>query len=125
MPRLDDDEMTRIDALTARGIDPYAADDSVFGVPFLYCHGHLRAHSSGWCTVSNYEKTPLEATDERAATDEARSKGLYIYLDPRPCLHCGAMVKDGILGGSFDVHNSDLCEPGNPKSRRHDPRGRY
>jgi hypothetical protein len=126
MPTWGADMIERIEALQAKGIDPYGADDSVFERPYVYCFGHLRAHTSGWCTVSTYDKLPLDAVEgDQAATDEARGKGLYIYGDPRPCLNCGAMVRDGALGMSVDEANGTRCKPGDPRSPHHDPRNRY
>lgn len=92
MPNLGDAYYARLDACKERGIDPYGADDTVFGTGFVFCHQHLRPHSTGWCTVSNADKTPLSGATLDEATAEVRAKGWRIYGDPVPCVHCGRMV---------------------------------
>lgn len=61
----------RIAELTAGGVAWDGTDDTVFGVPFVFCNQHLRAHGTGWCTVSNVEKVTLRATTHGEADDEA------------------------------------------------------
>ena len=53
---------------------------------WIYCNQHLRPHQTGWCTVSNRNKTKLEFTptgdhqlDARTADDECRRRGLPLY----------------------------------------------
>lgn len=57
--------------LEAAGIPWDGTDDTVFDVPFVFCNQHLRAHGVGWCTVSNVEKVPLQATTHAEADVEA------------------------------------------------------
>lgn len=65
------------------GIDPQGADDSVFGVPYIYCSSHRRAHNTGWCTVRNVNKVPLTATEGTLATEECRKLGYSLYEDDK------------------------------------------
>lgn len=126
MPTIDDALLARHAALTARDLDPWGEDDSVLGVPFVYCHSHLRAHSTGWCTVAVGDKTPLAATDHETATAEAREMGLYIFGDPKPCVHCGAMIVNPVDGDSYrDADGNTRCQPGEKSSRWHSPYARY
>lgn len=73
-------------------IDPYGDDDTVLGVPMVFCHQHCRPHETGWCTVSVVEKTPLRATERDEAYAEAREKGFYIDGEAWPCGHCGVSI---------------------------------
>jgi len=56
---------------------PQQTDDRSMG-EWVYCAQHLRPHSTGWCTVSVRDKTPLEAIDREAAYEECRRRGLRI-----------------------------------------------
>lgn len=72
------------DAIEAMGFDPFSHDDREFGVDWVYCGGHVRAHTAGWCTVSNGNKVPLltrggnAAGFDAAAQEEARNLGLRV-----------------------------------------------
>lgn len=61
-------------------------EDVVLG-DWVYCHQHLNAHRSGWCTVSINEKVGLGsfpgAQHEQivAAAEKCRRLGLLLY-DP-------------------------------------------
>lgn len=59
------------------GIDPHA-EDSVFGTPFVYCGAHMRAHTSGWCTVRLVLKRPLTAQTAAEAKEEVAALGLPV-----------------------------------------------
>ena len=59
------------------GIDPYG-EDSVFGTPFVYCGAHMRAHTSGWCTVRLVLKRPLNAQTAAEAKAEVAELGLPV-----------------------------------------------
>ncbi len=57
-------------------------DERTFGVDaWVYCAQHLRAHKTGWCTVSNRDKTKLEATTEKDAAEECRRRGFKLFSD--------------------------------------------
>jgi hypothetical protein len=132
VPTWDDAMTKRIDTLTEQGIDPYDNDDKVFGetVGFVYCHAHLRAHATGWCTVSNYDKTPLTTVNdgtwesEKIAADEARALGFWIYGDPRPCVHCQKQVKD-VGSTHVDDEGNSRCYPDKKNSPAHTPFDRF
>jgi hypothetical protein len=58
------------------------SDAEKFGAnAWVYCASHLRPHETGWCTVHNDQKTPLEARAYKEAFAECRAKGLKIYGD--------------------------------------------
>lgn len=59
------------------GINP-ESEDSVFGTPFVYCGAHMRAHTSGWCTVRLVLKRPLLAQTAAEAKAEVLELGLPI-----------------------------------------------
>jgi hypothetical protein len=63
--------------LANQGIPPDGDDDTAFGVAQVYCNQHMRAHGTGWCTVSNIEKFPLPAD---VSTAEAEVKRLQAAL---------------------------------------------
>jgi len=73
--------------LVSEGLDPFSADDSEFGSDFVYCDGHVGAHTSGWCSVPLRSKIPLSTNlgdhshSQEDANDEARNLGLKIYGD--------------------------------------------
>jgi hypothetical protein len=59
--------------------------DKIFG-DWCYCGQHLRAHSTGWCTVSNDQKVGLGINgygDEamKAAYRKCRALGLTLGTD--------------------------------------------
>jgi hypothetical protein len=56
-------------------------DDTTFGVKFVYCNQHLSPHSTGWCTVYNYNKIPLDAQILDEAFLECKAKGYKLYND--------------------------------------------
>lgn len=120
--RYDDEHSRQVEALTARGLDPYSHDDSVLGTAYVYCASHLRAHTSGWCTVSLVDKYPLDATTEPDATAEARAKGFRMHGDPLHCKTCGAEVKTAGPGLYQSVADGDTYCPQQPGKNkvRHD-----
>lgn len=79
--RFNDAYTENLTALQERGIDPYSDDDTAFGVEYVYCGGHLRAHLTGWCTVHNVMKVPLEAKDQASADNECRYREFTLYID--------------------------------------------
>lgn len=46
---------------------------------WVYCRSHVRPHTTGWCTVPNRDKVPLNATSYMDAVAEARSRGFPIF----------------------------------------------
>lgn len=55
-------------------------DNEAFpGVAFVYCTQHLSAHATGWCTVSNMCKIPLEAKTIEEAFRECEAKGYHLF----------------------------------------------
>lgn len=64
-------------------VDLRATEDEALG-KFVYCTQHLRVHATGWCTVANRDKLPLDAETEEAALVEAAEKGYT-----RTCSFCG------------------------------------
>ena len=67
------------DAASGRGEDPgifaLAQPDVALGA-FVYCAQHMRAHSTGWCSVGIDDKQVLLAEDIESAQEEARNLGL-------------------------------------------------
>lgn len=54
-------------------------DEKIFGKDqMVYCHQHLRPHSTGWCTVSVMDKVGLGLS--RQETAAAFSKCRYLGL---------------------------------------------
>lgn len=54
-------------------------DEMVFGKgQMIYCHQHLRPHSTGWCTVPVMDKVALGLKNDQYA--EAFSKCRYLGL---------------------------------------------
>lgn len=55
-------------------------DEQYFGrAVWIYCNQHLRPHLTGWCTVSNRNKTKLDAMSSEAAYEECAAKDMKIY----------------------------------------------
>ena len=121
----------RMKALEAQGLGPWGTDDTVLGVDVALRHSHLRAHTTGWCTVPLCEKTPLTTTGEdvatanQAATDEARALGFYVYGDPRPCVRCGVGVRERGISGYADESGGTLCYPDKKRSPSHTPHNHF
>jgi hypothetical protein len=65
------------------GIDPNGDDDTVFGTDYIYCSSHRRGHSTGWCTVRNVNKVPLNAPTAALAVEECRTLGYSLYEDDK------------------------------------------
>lgn len=65
-------------------------DDTAFGVDYVYCMSHLRAHSTGWCGVPNRDKIPLKAETLDEANVEVKDHGWPVFdgsrtsYEPRP-----------------------------------------
>lgn len=59
-------------------------EDVLFG-KYVYCTQHLRVHSTGWCTVFNNNKFPLDAQTFEEAIQEAMTKG-YLTSDGKGVL---------------------------------------
>lgn len=63
---------------------PPTEDEIEFGRGrWIYCDQHMAAHMTGWCTVSNRNKTQLNATDIEDAFRECRARGLNLYSDKK------------------------------------------
>lgn len=63
-------------------MDKQESDSEVFGSDvWVYCSQHLRPHKTGWCSVSNINKTKLDATTDEEAYAECRRKGFTIFED--------------------------------------------
>ena len=60
----------------------YGSDDTICRNKFVYCTQHMRVHSTGWCTVSNYDKVfLLSETAEDAKTEwEWRKQSLKTWV---------------------------------------------
>lgn len=63
------------------GADPESDDDTEFGTDWVYCGAHRRVHETGWCTVSNGQKTPLNVQSYNEGMDLAREHGFSLYMD--------------------------------------------
>jgi hypothetical protein len=61
--------------LKSLGINPDNDDDTVFGVKYIYCGAHRKAHATGWCTVRLALKRPLQAATKEEALAEAETLG--------------------------------------------------
>jgi len=63
--------------------DPRNKADDFFewGDAWVYCDQHLRAHITGWCTVSLRNKTLLAANGHVQAIQECRERGFKLYDD--------------------------------------------
>lgn len=48
---------------------------------WVYCSQHVRAHTTGWCSVPVGEKTALHALSAEEAYAECRERGLQILHD--------------------------------------------
>lgn len=48
---------------------------------WVYCSQHMRPHTTGWCTVSARDKTPLAAKNYPDAEAECRARGFELYDD--------------------------------------------
>ncbi len=60
-------------------------DERAFGIgTWVYCSQHCRPHQTGWCTVSNSNKTPLIAKSANEAYIECARMGVYIYKGQAP-----------------------------------------
>jgi hypothetical protein len=57
------------------GIDTDKDDDTVFGSKYVYCDGHRKTHSTGWCTVRLALKRPLTAETKEEALAEVAKLG--------------------------------------------------
>lgn len=56
------------------------AEDEIFGKDVIvYCKQHLRPHHTGWCTVRNDQKVPLDAKSIEDAYAECRVRGFVIF----------------------------------------------
>ena len=108
------------------GIDPHGSNDQ-FGTPFLYCGAHLSIHpAASQCSVTLMDKQALPAaTTREEAFDEARALGLVIGSDPRPCVHCGTLLRPRGLGRYADETGETLCYPDKKRSPFHTPNDRF
>jgi hypothetical protein len=65
--------------------EPTTDDARVFGPnTYVYCSQHLKAHQTGWCTVSVRDKVALGVDNAQDAYAKCRALGLHIYGDPDP-----------------------------------------
>lgn len=56
---------------------PPTEDEIEFGRgKWIYCAQHMRHHMTGWCTVSNRDKTALDANNEEEAYKARRQRNL-------------------------------------------------
>jgi hypothetical protein len=57
-------------------------DEQAFGVgAWVYCNQHMRAHQTGWCSVSPRDKVGLGVATGREAYDKCREWGFALYAD--------------------------------------------
>jgi len=49
------------DYLKSLNVDPESSDDTQFNTERVYCSARLRTHATGWCTVSNALKLPVNS----------------------------------------------------------------
>lgn len=64
--------------------DVHPDDDSQMGA-YVYCKSHVGPHVTGWCTVFNNNKIPLEAQTQEEAFEEVKKMGLPIHGRCRVC----------------------------------------
>ena len=58
---------------------PLTEDEKAFGRNrIVYCKQHLRAHSTGWCSVGNDQKVALQSADPKEAELECERLGYKI-----------------------------------------------
>lgn len=61
---------------------PPIEDEIAFGKgAWVYCNQHMRAHQTGWCTVSPMDKVGLGATTAKEAHAKCRAWGFPLYAD--------------------------------------------
>lgn len=65
--------------LKTLGLNPDTDDDTVFETKYVYCAGHLKAHSTGWCTVRLALKRPLTSATKPEALTEVQNLGYPTY----------------------------------------------
>lgn len=75
------DARARADYVQSLGVDPHSDDDTQFGVTWVYCGSHLAVHNTGWCTVRNAMKTPLDVTSIEEGNAKCREYGFRLYRD--------------------------------------------
>ena len=57
-------------------------DETAFGKDaWVYCSQHMRAHQTGWCSVSARDKVGLGVTAAQDAYDKCRAWGFALYED--------------------------------------------
>ena len=60
--------------------DHRTEDEKAFGPEaYVYCSQHMRPHTTGWCTVSNRNKTKLAARNFEDALKECEKRGFAVY----------------------------------------------
>lgn len=58
------------------------ADVAAFGADaWVYCNQHMRAHQTGWCTVSPRDKVGLGVKTAQEAYNKCRAWGFPLYAD--------------------------------------------
>jgi predicted RNA-binding protein with PUA-like domain len=61
-------------------VKPMTEDEIGFGrKQWIYCSQHMAPHLTGWCTVSNRNKTKLDAQNRKDAYNECKRSGLKLY----------------------------------------------
>lgn len=57
-------------------------DQIAFGVgAWVYCSQHMRAHQTGWCSVSPRDKVGLGVTTAQEAYEKCRAWKFELYAD--------------------------------------------
>jgi len=51
---------------------------------WVYCNQHLKAHETGWCTVSPRDKVGLGVKTAAEAYEKCRAWGFVLYADLHP-----------------------------------------
>lgn len=61
------------------------ADERAFGKDaWVYCNQHMKAHQTGWCSVSPRDKVGLGVTTAQEAYEKCRAWGFTLYSDLYP-----------------------------------------
>lgn len=72
-------------ALEERLVTGEQEDVAAFGrAAWIYCRQHMKAHQTGWCSVSARDKIGLGVATAQEATEKCREWGLELYHDSSP-----------------------------------------
>ena len=80
-----EDRIAAVTAILQTPINGEQEDVAAFGRhAWVYCRQHMKAHETGWCSVSSRDKVGLGVDTADAATQKCREWGLDLYHDKYP-----------------------------------------